>query len=68
MTIEEYIKFRLNHLNKVLEATSGIQENDNIEDLRIVAQISELTELKKNIDNGKISISGLSERSPVSRF
>lgn len=62
MTIEEYIKFRLDHLNKVLEATSGIQENDNIEDLRIVAQISELTELKKNINNGKISISGLSER------
>lgn len=51
MELTDYLNFRIESLKQTLESKSGIVENDNIEDLRIIAQLSELTMLKKHIEN-----------------
>ena len=57
MTLLEYIEWRLVSLQQSLEAKSGIKENDNLDDLRISSQISELNMLKENLKNGQVHCS-----------
>jgi hypothetical protein len=57
MNILDYIEWRLDTLNRNLKAKSGVSENDNLDDIRILAQLSELIKLKESLKNGEVHCS-----------